>query len=129
MKKELIGILICTLLIFVAVAPVVNALTIEKNEINEVSSESNHIVNHFIKLNPPQPEEGSPDIVNFAFGLIDNLQYPCPFWTFDCVNVRCRIWDYKDECYHWYHYTNSEELVIHKDYLGILLDFFVFAIF
>jgi len=34
MKKELIGILICTLLLSVAVSPVINALTIKKNEIN-----------------------------------------------------------------------------------------------
>ena len=234
MKKEIIGILVCTLLASVAVAPVVNALTVESNEINIVKeptsslqdtdaweeiisdiitrfedaetqdekiaileeipvvmdiygllpedmtveetqelivsgylgtlssdsfqsdqqsniagdsplavsknavnsnsaqlqvSESKQIIDNNGKLNPAQPEEWSSDIVNFAFGLIDNLQYICPFYCFNCVNVRCRIWDYKDECYHCYHYTNGEELCIHRYYLGILLDFFVFAIF
>ena len=40
MKKELIGILICTLLVTVAIAPGINALTIQKNEINEVHSQT-----------------------------------------------------------------------------------------
>ena len=40
MKKELIGFLICTLLVTVAVAPGINALTIQKNEINKVNEQT-----------------------------------------------------------------------------------------
>ena len=83
MKKEIIGILICMLLIFVAVAPVINAFT---NEINEVEE-------------PPQPGEWPPDdeIIHNGFGRISNPERHlggCSYcWSFNCIYVRCVLVD------------------------------------
>ena len=85
MKKELIGIFICTLLIFVAVAPVINAFT---NEINEVKE-------------PPQSAEWPPfdELIKSGFGRISNPKRIagdcCYYWSFNCIFVRCLL---VDEC-------------------------------
>ncbi len=124
MKNKFIGILICTLLIFVAVAPVVNALTVEKNEINEVS-ESNRIVNNNIKLNTPWPSVRHLEVI--CFGLISNLKAHGWVYKLNCVNVLAWGW-VNDECY-FSHYTNGEELYISGSYKGILTKHFMFVHF
>ena len=110
MKKEIIGILVCMILIFVAVAPVVNALN---NKINEVT-ESNRIVDNNVKLNPPQPAEWPPynEIIDSGFGRISNpkrVSGDCSYyWSFNCENVIGHIYDYENEYDYWDHFTNNE---------------------
>jgi len=126
MKKEIIGILICTLLISVAVAPVVNALTIEKNEINEIS-ESNLIVNYNIKLNTSQSTSGFPFQIIYI-GLISNKSGGGgAYYKFKCVNVIEFAWD--DTACYFNHYTNGEKVWIPVWHSGILTNHFVFAHF
>jgi len=102
MKKELIGTIICILLISVAVAPVINAFT---NEINEAKE-------------PPQPAEWPPfsQCVEFGFGLYSNLtrefngdEY---YWSFTCEDVICCL-GICEEPKHWHHYTNGEKVYIY----------------
>ena len=98
MKKELIGIIICTLLISVAVAPVINAFT---NEINEVEE-------------PPHPAEWPPynEIIHKGFGIISNPKYYeggwYTFWSFNCENVKGHMYNYDRDYYYWGHFTDNE---------------------
>ena len=133
MKKELIGILICTFLISVAVAPAMNAINIEENEINEAEgqtetlsllnlpqlqvSESNRI--NSIKLNPPQPAPWPPysKCVGFGFGRLSNLTWEFNgdeyYWSFNCENAIVRLGIYGEE-ENWHHYTNGEKVYVYN---------------
>lgn len=96
-------------------------------------SESNRIVNNNIKLNTGYPLDSKslcfPYGTSFFFGLIYNFQYEHSYNYFNCYNVICCIWDYHDECHHWYHCTNGEKIAIYGScYSGILTDHFVFVL-
>ena len=119
-KGLVVGIIV--FFIAVSVAPVVNALTVEKNEINE-GSESNCIVNSNIKLDPPWPTLRHLEV--YDIGLISNLRDYGFGYKFNCVNVFEWFW-VNDECY-FSHYTNGEELYVSGSYRGILTNHFVFA--
>ena len=116
MKKELIGILICMLLISVAVAPTINAST---NEINETKE-------------PPQPAEWPPDDKCFGvgFGQIYNVKHECAgfqcWYSFNCKNVICS--NYGESWFTWHHFTNGEVLYLYGAYIGIITDHFLFIL-
>jgi len=80
---------------------------------------SNRINN--IKLNPPQPAPWPPEskCVRFGLGWISNLTWEFNgdeyYWSFNCENVICKLWDGTGQ---WYHYTNGEKLYV---YWGFLL--------
>ena len=144
--KKLLVVGVIVLFIAVAVAPALNALDIEENEINETKeqketlslqdlpqlqiSKSNRI--NSIKLNPPQPAEWPPHskCVGVGFGRISNTKHEFNgdvyYYSFNCENVICS--NYGDNWRTWHHYNNGEVLYLYGAYIGIITDHFLFIL-